>query len=39
VAGARRDQLVSIREVVPVDQGDRAAFFGDSLPLGLKLVD
>jgi len=28
----------AVRDVVPVVEGERAAFFGDSLPLGLKLV-
>ncbi|HXX66775.1 MAG TPA: Hsp70 family protein [Polyangiaceae bacterium] len=38
-AGARHDQIVSVQDVVPVGESDRAAFFGDALPLGLKLVD
>ena len=29
----------AVREVVPVDEKERAAFFGDVLPLGLRLVE
>lgn len=37
--GAKDEQVLSVREIVPVDESERAAFFGDALPLGLKLVD
>jgi molecular chaperone DnaK (HSP70) len=33
------DQLRAVREVVEVEESERAAFFGESLPLGLKLVE
>jgi molecular chaperone DnaK (HSP70) len=29
----------AVREIVPVEESERAAFFGDTLPLGLRLVD
>jgi molecular chaperone DnaK (HSP70) len=29
----------AVRDVVPVEESERAAFFGDSLPLGLRLVE
>jgi hypothetical protein len=37
--GADPHQVMTLREVVPVDAGERAAFFGEALPLGLTLVD
>jgi hypothetical protein len=37
-SGATEDQLRSVREVVETSALDRAAFFGDSLPLGLRLL-
>ncbi|MCL2447957.1 MAG: heat-shock protein Hsp70, partial [Polyangiaceae bacterium] len=38
-AGARDDQLRMVREVVPALATERASFFGDALPPGLKLVE
>jgi molecular chaperone DnaK (HSP70) len=38
-AGARPEQVRAVREVVAVDETDRAAFFGDTLPIGLRLVE
>jgi molecular chaperone DnaK (HSP70) len=38
-AGAKPEQVRAVREVVAVDETDRAAFFGDTLPIGLRLVD
>ncbi len=37
--GARPDQVRAVREVVSVDASERAEFFGDTLPMGLRLVD
>jgi len=37
--GARPDQVRAVREVVSVDASERAEFFGDALPVGLRLVD
>ena len=37
--GAKAEQVRAVREVVPVDAGERADFFGDALPIGLRLVD
>jgi molecular chaperone DnaK (HSP70) len=37
--GAKLDQVRAVREVVTVDAAERAEFFGDSLPIGLRLVD
>jgi molecular chaperone DnaK (HSP70) len=37
--GAPPDALRAVREVAPVDERERAAFYGDSLPLGLRLVE
>jgi molecular chaperone DnaK (HSP70) len=37
--GADPHQVMTLREVVAVDEGERAAFFGEALPLGLTLVD
>jgi molecular chaperone DnaK (HSP70) len=36
--GAPEDQLRAVRDVVVASEGERAAFFGDALPLGLRLV-
>ncbi|HEX8796701.1 MAG TPA: Hsp70 family protein [Polyangiaceae bacterium] len=36
--GAADESLRAVREVVEPDEGDRAAFFGDTLPAGLRLV-
>ncbi len=38
-AGAPDEQVRPVLEVVAIDEGDRAAFFGDALPLGLRLVE
>ena len=38
-AGAKPEQVRAVREVVAVDEIDRAAFFGDALPIGLRLVE
>jgi hypothetical protein len=37
--GARADQIRAVRELVPVAEADRAAFFGEGLPVGLRLLD
>jgi hypothetical protein len=37
--GGREDWLRLVREVVAVEEADRARFFGESLPVGLRLVD
>jgi hypothetical protein len=37
--GADPDAVRAVRDVVPVADSERAAFFGDSLPLGLRLVE
>jgi hypothetical protein len=38
-ANASDRDLRAVREVVAVEEGERASFFGDALPLGLRLVD
>jgi molecular chaperone DnaK (HSP70) len=38
-AGARPEQLQAVRDVVRQTENERAAFFADTLPLGLRLVD
>jgi molecular chaperone DnaK (HSP70) len=38
-AGASDEQVGAVREIVPVRAGDRASFFGDLLPPGLRLVE
>ncbi len=38
-AGAKPEQVRAVREVVPVEESDRAAFFSDALPIGLRLVE
>ncbi len=38
-AGAREDQVRAVREYVPLAEAERAAFFGEGLPVGLRLVD
>ncbi|MBV9946045.1 MAG: Hsp70 family protein [Myxococcales bacterium] len=38
-AGADDRWVRGVREVVTSDEQERAAFFGDALPLGLRLVD
>jgi hypothetical protein len=37
--GAREEQVRPVREHVPVAEAERAAFFGEGLPVGLRLVD
>jgi molecular chaperone DnaK (HSP70) len=37
--GADEAWIQAVREVVPVAERDRVAFFGDALPLGLRLVE
>ncbi len=38
-AGAEEASVLAVREVVAVKESEREAFFGDALPLGLKLVE
>jgi molecular chaperone DnaK (HSP70) len=38
-AGARDEQVRAVREFVPVAEAERAALFGEGLPVGLRLVD
>ena len=38
-AGAKPEQVRAVREVVAVEESERAAFFGDALPIGLRLVE
>jgi molecular chaperone DnaK (HSP70) len=38
-AGAEPDALRVVREVVEIGERERVAFFGDALPLGLRLVE
>jgi len=37
--GAKEEWLRAVREVVTVEEADRAMFFGESLPVGLRLVE
>lgn len=37
--GASEEALRSVREHVPMKEAERAAFFGEGLPVGLRLVD
>jgi hypothetical protein len=37
--GASEEQVRAVREYVPVAEAERAAFFGEGLPVGLRLVD
>ncbi len=37
--GAKPEQIRAVREVVHVEASERAEFFGDALPIGLRLVD
>ena len=37
--GAKPEQVRAVREVVRVEASERAEFFGDALPIGLRLVD
>ena len=36
--GARPEQVRAVREHVPVEEAERAALFGEGLPVGLKLI-
>jgi molecular chaperone DnaK (HSP70) len=36
--GAKPEQMLAVREVVGVGATERAAFFGDALPIGLRLL-
>jgi molecular chaperone DnaK (HSP70) len=38
-AGAGEAEVRAVREVVPVAEAERAAFFGEGLPVGLRLVE
>jgi hypothetical protein len=38
-ASATVEQVHAVREVVRVGEAERAAFFGDALPIGLRLVE
>ncbi len=38
-AGAKEEWVRAVREVVAVKEADRAVFFGESLPVGLRLLD
>jgi hypothetical protein len=37
--GAKEEWVRAVREYVPVEESDRAAFFGEELPVGLRLVE
>ncbi len=37
--GARDEQIRAVREIVPVGDTERAAFYGEGLPVGLRLVE
>jgi molecular chaperone DnaK (HSP70) len=37
--GAREEWIRAVTEVVPVSETERAAFLGETLPVGLRLVD
>jgi len=37
-ARARPEWVVSVREFVPIAEAERAEFFGEELPVGLRLV-
>jgi molecular chaperone DnaK (HSP70) len=36
--GAKAEWVRAVREYVPVEEADRAAFFGEGLPVGLRLL-
>jgi hypothetical protein len=38
-AGLRDEQIRVVREYVPMAEAERAALFGEGLPVGLRLVD
>ncbi|MDI1430079.1 hsp70 family protein [Polyangium sorediatum] len=37
-SGAREEWVRAVREVVAVEEADRAAFYGEGLPVGIRLV-
>jgi molecular chaperone DnaK (HSP70) len=37
--GARESWIRAVREYVPVEEAERAAFFGEGLPVGLRLIE
>jgi hypothetical protein len=37
--GAKEEQVRAVREFVAVAEAERAAFFGEGLPVGLRLVE
>ena len=37
--GAKPEWIRAVREHVEIEDAERAAFFGEGLPVGLKLVD
>jgi hypothetical protein len=37
-AAARETWVRAVRELLPVEEADRAAFFGEGLPVGLRLL-
>ena len=38
-AGAKPEWVKAVRELVAVEEAERAAFFGEGLPVGLRLID
>jgi hypothetical protein len=38
-AGAREEWVRAVQEFIPVAEAERAAFFGEGLPVGLRLLD
>ena len=38
-AGARAEWVRGVEEFVAVEEAERAAFFGEGLPVGLRLID
>lgn len=38
-AGADPSWVLAVREVVPIEDRERAEFFGEEIPAGLRLVD
>ncbi len=37
--GAKESWIRAVRELVPVEEAERAAFFGEGLPVGLRLIE
>ena len=37
--GAKPEWIRAVREHVPVEEAERAAFFGEGLPVGLRLIE